>query len=339
MEQSSAHGGRTFEALVVEEAGDTFVRGIRQRRLEDLPAGDVLVRVAYSSLNYKDALSATGHRGITRHYPHTPGVDAAGVVVASDAPAFAPGDPVIVTGFDLGMNTPGGFGQYIRVPAPWLVPLPAGLTLEESMALGTAGFTAGLAADALLGAGTPADGDVLVTGASGGVGSMAVAILARLGYPVVAATGKAGAADFLRGLGAREVIGREAVMEDAAKPLGRVRWGGVVDTVGGDMLVSAIKATRPFGLVTCSGMVASERLDLTVFPFILRGVTLKGINSQTCPMDQRLVVWERLAGEWKPPGLDAIARQVGLAEVNDCIDEILAGRLTGRIVVRLGAED
>jgi putative YhdH/YhfP family quinone oxidoreductase len=323
-----------FRALVVKETSDgTFVQSIKQRALADLPAGEVLVRVAYSSLNYKDALSASGNRAVTRTYPHTPGIDAAGSVVESTAAAVQPGDAVIVTSYDLGMNTPGGFGQYIRVPSSWVVPLPAGLTLKESMILGTAGLTAGLSVAKLTTAVSPAEGPVLVTGATGGVGSVAVAILARLGYEVVAVSGKPDAESYLQGLGAKEVIGREQLADHGDRPLLKVRWAGVIDTVGGGMLSAAIKSTQPGGLVTCCGNVASAELNLTVYPFILRGITLAGIDSQGCPMDLRQKVWDSLADAWKFSGLESLCRLSTLEELSGHIEAILQGRLKGRIVV------
>jgi len=235
-----------FMALVVEKATDRqFVREIKERSICDLPPGDLLVRVRFSSLNYKDALSATGHPGVTRQFPHTPGVDAAGEVVSCESGAFAQGDQIIVTGYDLGMETDGGWGDYVRIPSAWAVRLPKGLTLRESMALGTAGFTAALSVLELEKAGvTPAHGDILVTGATGGVGSMAVAILTRAGYRAVASTGKSADEGFLRGLGAVDVIQREHVTLGADRPMLKERWAGVVDVVGGDTLAAAIKATQ-----------------------------------------------------------------------------------------------
>lgn len=327
-----------FKALVVEADGaGNFTRAIKHRSLTELPAGEVLVRVLWSSLNYKDALSATGVRGITRHYPHTPGIDAAGVVAASTAPGIAEGDEVIVTSYDLGMDTPGGFGQYIRVPGAWVVPLPEGLSLKESMILGTAGLTAGLSVAALANGVTPAQGEILVSGASGGVGSLTVAILARLGYAAVAVTGKPEAATTLESLGATRIISREEALEDGARPLARPRWAGMVDTVGGELLVSGIKATHPFGVVSCCGMVASTDLHLTIFPFILRGITLAGIDSQGCPMERRRRVWRHLATDWRPAGLDGLATVVGLEGLDPYMDTILGGGVTGRVVVDLGA--
>ncbi len=329
------HG--TYKALVVEEAADgAFTRGVQTRPVSSLPAGEVLVRVRYSSLNYKDALSASGNKGVTKCYPHTPGIDAAGVVEDSRAAAFRRGDQVIVSGYDLGMNTPGGFGQLIRVPADWVLPLPAGLTLEQSMALGTAGFTAGMSVHKLIAAVAPDQGEILVTGATGGVGSIAAGILCRLGYAVVGMSGKAGAGEFLARLGVTEVIPREQAVQDMERPMLKARWAGVVDTVGGDVLAAAVKATRPLGLVTCCGNVASPRLDLTVYPFILRGVTLAGIDSQNCPMAHRQAIWTKLAGEWRFDAFAGLFDTVPLETLGQRIDAMLRGALKGRTVVDMG---
>ena len=328
---------QTFNAMIVEEFEPRkFVRQIRSRTIDDLPAGDLLVKVHYSSLNYKDALSATGRPGVTRHYPHTPGIDASGVVIESAGNAFAPGDSVIVTGHDLGMDTAGGYGQYIRIPSDWALPLPAGLSLRESMILGTAGFTAGLSVWKLRQNGVqPGGGDILVTGASGGVGSIAVAILSRAGYRVVAATGKSAESGFLQTLGAAEVIGREQVLAWAERPMMKERWAGVVDVVGGEMLAAAIKATRYGGTVTCCGLVGSADLNVNVFPFILRGVSLLGIDSVQCPRRMREAVWEKLAGEWKPADLEATATECTLQSLEGYIQRVLNGSSRGRTLVNL----
>jgi len=322
-----------FDALWVEERPDgSFRRTIVQRATADLPPGDLLIRVHYSSLNYKDALSAAGNRGVTRAYPHTPGIDAAGVVVESAVDEFKPGDEVIVIGYDLGMNTPGGFGGYIRVPAGWVVRRPTGLTLRESMAIGTAGFTAAQCVDALMQHGVDS-GEVLVTGATGGVGSIAVALLSKLGMTVIAATGKPAAAGYLHSLGATAVVARDEVDDRSGKPLLRERWAGVVDTVGGNMLATALKATRYGGAVAACGHVASPSLELTVYPFILRGVTLLGIDSVNLPIAARRALWARLAGAWKLDVLAQIARDGALAELNPEIDAILRGQQQGRVVL------
>ena len=329
---------KTFTAMVVEEGPDgKFTRHIREKNVDELPRGEVLIRVCWSSLNYKDALSASGNRGVTRKYPHTPGIDAAGIVEESGSERFVPGDRVIVTSYDLGMNIAGGFGQYVRVPADWIIPLPAGIDLRESMILGTAGLTAAMSVDALSSRLGPDRGEILVTGASGGVGCMAVAILAGLGYRVCAASGKDPA--FLLNIGANEVIGRAEVDDTSGRPLLKSRWAGVIDTVGGNILATAIRSTLPQALITCCGNVASPDLQLTVFPFILRGVSLVGIDSQNFPLRERTVLWQKLATEWKPRRLDSMVREVQLAGLDAEIESILQGRQQGRIVVRLQGEE
>ncbi|MGB7032174.1 MAG: YhdH/YhfP family quinone oxidoreductase [Syntrophobacteria bacterium] len=329
---------KTFKAMVVQEKTDgTYTRRIAEKSLDDLPAGEVLVRVHYSSLNYKDGLSATGHRGVTKNYPHTPGVDAAGVVEESLSEAFQPGDEVIVTSYDLGMNTPGGFGQYIRVPAGWVVPLPENLSPKESMAYGSAGLTAGFCILKLQEHGvTPERGEILVTGATGGVGSFAVAMLAKIGYQVVAVTGKMDEKQFLIDLGAKEIISRDAATDTSGKPLLKSRWAGVVDAVGGEILATAIRSTKLHGAVTCCGNVASPDLPINVYPFILRGISLVGIDSQSFPMTFRRQTWEKIASEWKLADLDRQTSVCSLEELNSEIDRILAGKQKGRVIVDLG---
>ncbi len=326
-----------FKALVVEKTDDKrFLRSIAERSVDELPEGDLLIRVRYSSLNYKDALSATGHPGVTRQFPHTPGIDAAGEVVSCESGSFATGDQVIVTGYDLGMETDGGWGEYIRIPSEWAVPLPAGLTPQEAMTVGTAGFTAALSVLKLERSGVrPGDGEILVTGATGGVGSIAVSILARAGYRVVAATGKSADEALLRSLGASEVLTRQQIIEGSDRPMLKERWAGVVDVVGGETLVAAIKATRYGGTVTCCGLVGSVELPLNVYPFILRGVSLLGIDSVNCPKETRLQVWERLAGAWKPQHLNEVRTEVPLEGLEDKIQAILQAGVTGRVVVKL----
>ena len=328
---------KMFRCLRVDETGDKqFTRQLVEKSIDDLPAGDVLIRVHYSSLNYKDALSATGNKGVTRNYPHTPGIDAAGEVEESASAAFKPGERVLVTGFDLGMNTSGGFAEYVRVPADWVVALPQGLSLRESMILGTAGFTAALSVLRLEEHGIkPDDGEVLVTGASGGVGSLAVAILAHLGYRVAAVTGKTDAHTYLRELGAAEILERGDIDDQSGRPLLKGRWAAAVDTVGGNPLATALKSTRYGGAVTACGLVASPKLETTVMPFILRGVSLLGVDSVECPMPRRRRVWQRLAGDWKPPVLGAIASEHGLEELDELIERILKGRIRGRSVIRI----
>jgi putative YhdH/YhfP family quinone oxidoreductase len=324
--------------MVVEEIGDKrYSRSITEKSIDQLPDGEVLVKVSWSSLNYKDALSASGNRGVTRKYPHTPGIDASGVVEESRSDAFQKGDAVIVTSYDLGMNTCGGFGQYIRVPAAWVVPLPAGLDLREAMIFGTAGFTAGMSVMSLSHSVSPDRGDILVTGATGGVGSLSIALLTKLGYTVSAVSGKPDAERFLKGLGAKKILSRAEVLAGHEKPILKGVWAGVIDTVGGEILASAIKSTDMRGVVTCCGNVASADLPLTVFPFILRGVCLVGIDSQNCPMEKRRKVWQHLASDWKPAHLNDLCHEVSLDQLDEQIDLILHGGQMGRVIVRMNS--
>ena len=328
---------QNFKAMVVSKTEDgEFTREIATRPIDSLPAGEVFLNVKYSSLNYKDALSAVGNRGVTRNYPHTPGVDAAGIVEHSESGEFQPGDKVIVHGYDLGMDTSGGFGQYVRVPADWVVNLPAGLDLKESMMYGTAGFTAAQSVLRIVEGGVRSeDGKILVTGATGGVGSMAVAVLAKAGYSVTASTGKTAQEQFLGGLGAEEIIGREDLTDPSGRLLLKGQWAGVVDTVGGEMLATAIKSTRQRGVVTTCGNVASHELNTNVYPFILRGVTLAGIDSASCPMERRRLVWEKMSAEWKLDILEQMCKTVCLEDLDPEIDVILKGGQVGRVVVDL----
>ncbi len=325
-----------FKALVVRETSDhQFLRGIEEKDIHDLPPGEVLIQVKYSSLNYKDALSAIGNKGVTKKYPHTPGVDAAGIVTEGDGQKFRIGDEVIVTGYELGSNTDGGYGEYIRVPVDWVVKKPNKLSLKECMSYGTAGFTAGQClfnfekVDIV-----PENGEILVTGATGGVGCLAVAILSKSGYNVVAATGKLDQKGFLEQLGAKQVIHRDEILDKSKDPLLKSRWAGVVDTVGGNYLASALKATKHRGAVAVCGLVASHELNTTVFPFILRGVKLLGIDSAWCPMESRLKIWDHLAGDWKINSFDEIVQECTLELLEDKINLILKGKVHGRIVVK-----
>jgi putative YhdH/YhfP family quinone oxidoreductase len=322
--------------MVVSETPEkTFTREIRERALNDLPAGELIIEVKYSSLNYKDALSATGNKGVTRKYPHTPGIDAAGVVMDSTTKLFAVGDQVTVTGFDLGMNTSGGFGHYISVPALWATRLPQGLSLKDSMGYGTAGLTAALCIIRLMASGLSKDsGEVLVTGATGGVGSVAVAILGKLGFNVVAATGKASEHDFLKDLGATSILSREEANDTSGRPLQKPRWAGAIDTVGGNILATALKTAKYGGMVAACGNAMSPELNINVFPFILRGVSLLGVDSVEIPMRARQMAWTKLAGEWKVD-LGKLLTEVSLEELNPKIDAILKGDIRGRVLVDL----
>ena len=329
-----------FRAFQVTKTADRqFPRAIVQRDSADLPDGDLLIDVAYSSLNYKDALSATGNPGVTRNFPHTPGIDAAGVVAESSSADFAVGDEVIVIGFDLGMNTAGGFAQKIRVPADWAVPMPSGLNARSAMILGTAGFTAALCIDKLESIGGLAvdDGPVLVTGATGGVGSVAVSLLAKLGYEVHAVTGKLAQHDFLRRLGANEISSREDATANAGRPLGREKWGGVVDTVGGEILVDGLKSLRYGKSLAACGLVASADIPATVLPFILRHVNLLGIDSVELPLPKKAAIWQKLAGPWQLDDLEDLVEALTLDTLSAAIDRILAGEMVGRGLVDLRA--
>lgn len=328
---------QSFKAMVVSETADKkFIREIRERTLEDLPAGELIIQVKYSSLNYKDALSASGNKGVTRKYPHTPGIDGAGTVVDCSNRSFAVGDSVIVTGFDLGMNISGGFGQYISVPSGWAVKLPQGLSMKESMSYGTAGLTAALCVTRLLACGlTKEQGEVLVTGATGGVGSIAVSLLAKMGFNVVAATGKTAEKDFLARRGAKTIISREEANDTSGRPLQKGRWAGVVDTVGGNILATAIKTANYGGLVAACGNAMSAELAVSVYPFILRGVSLLGVDSVEVPMSTRIRTWQKLGQEWKIDLSSDLVAECSLDELNPKIDEILRGAIRGRVVVDL----
>ena len=327
----------TFRALVVSKTDEkTFTREITERSISDLPEGEVLIRVHFSSLNYKDGLSCIGNPGVTRNYPHTPGIDASGKVTESSDSQFKTGDSVIVTSYDLGMNTSGGFGEYIRVPADWVVPLPESLSLKDAMVYGTAGFTAALSVHALQKHGvSPEQGEIVVTGSTGGVGSISVALLSHLGYNVVAATGKTNETEYLSGLGAKGIIHRDEVKDDSNKPLLRERWSGAIDTVGGTTLATLLKATKLGGAVASTGLVDSADLPTSVFPFILRGVSLLGIDSGFTPTELRREIWNKLAGDWKLSQLDQLKIDCNLEGLDPEIDKILAGGQRGRVVVDL----
>ncbi len=325
-----------FKALQTNENGGHFETSLIERDTDELPAGEVLIRVTYSSLNYKDALSASGNRGVTRSFPHTPGIDAAGTVAESSVADFSIGDEVIVTGYDLGMNTAGGFGQYIRVPAAWVIKRPVGLSLREAMALGTAGLTAALCIDKLEQAGLePTDAPILVTGATGGVGSIAIALLSRLGYKVAAVTGKAEQGDFLRKLGATQVVERSALQAGTEKPLLKEQWAGAVDTVGGDILFNVVKSLQRGASVACCGLTAGTHFQANVLPFILRGVNLLGVDSVEIPLVVKASMWDKLSVQWKLPNLDDLVQEISLEQLPEAIERTLAGQQTGRMLVRL----
>lgn len=327
--------------LVNRDAEKRVTAAVTTLPIDKLPPGDVLIRVTCSSLNFKDGLAASGRPGVAKTYPHIPGIDAAGIVAESTSPQFKAGQKVIVTGYDLGAGHWGGYAEYIRVPAGWVVPLPEGLSLPESMIYGTAGLTAAMSLEALIEQGvTPAKGEIVVTGATGGVGSVAVALLAKAGYRVAAVTGKPEAADYLKQLGATTILAREEVNDTSPKPLLPGRWAGAVDTVGGNTLATIIRSTERGGCVTASGLVGGVELPLTVMPFILRGVKLVGIDSAEYPMEKRVALWKKMAGEWRPDKLEMMmTRVVSLEQLDEPVREILAGKIRGRVVVRVASEN
>nr|MBF0221972.1 YhdH/YhfP family quinone oxidoreductase [Desulfobulbaceae bacterium] len=324
-----------FKALWVTAHDGVYKREIVDRSIADLPSNEVLIRVYYSSLNYKDALSASGNRGVTRRYPHTPGIDCSGIVVSSNSEKFSAGDKVIVTGFDLGMNTSGGFGQYICVSADWIVPLPETMDLKTAMLYGTAGFTAAQCVEKITSNLSPNDGQILITGVTGGVGCTSAAILHKLGYSVTGLTGKPDNR-LLKQIGVDSVISREDFVVSSAKALLRERWAGVIDTVGGDILANAIKSTAYGGVVASCGNAASHELPITVYPFILRAVSLIGIDSAQTPVQRRSYIWGKLADEWKVENIEQLCVEIKLPELSGFIDLMLEGKLAGRVVVNLG---
>jgi putative YhdH/YhfP family quinone oxidoreductase len=326
-----------FKALVVEElTNGNFERKIKTKNIADLPQNDVIVKVLFSSLNYKDALSATGNKGITRKYPHTPGIDISGIVEESKSELFQKGDEVIITGYDLGMNTDGGFSEYACVPAEWIVRKPAQISSRQSMIIGTAGFTAMSGILEILAHNIkPNDGKILVTGASGGVGLMAVTILSKLGYNVIAASGKAEHYDILRKAGAIEIIGREVLGAESPKPLLPQQWVAVIDTVGGLVLANAIKGTNKYGLVATCGSVISSELNISIFPFILRGVRLIGLASAETLMNKRLLIWDKLNEVLGKTDLEFLTKEVKLDDINQEIDLILKSKQIGRVIINM----
>jgi NADPH2:quinone reductase len=324
-----------FRAFRIHNDSGTVTAGIENMTLDQLSPGDVTIRVHYSSVNYKDALAATGQGNILRSFPLNGGVDAAGVVVNSENELFSSGDEVLVTGCGLGESHDGGFSELLRVPADWVVPLPEGLSLFDAMALGTAGFTAALAIDRLEQNGQqPAQGTMVVTGASGGVGSVAIDLLDSRGYEVVAMTRKKDAAAYLEGLGAASVSDYDDLISD--KPLQSAQWGGAVDSVGGKVLAGLISSTRPWGNIASIGMAAGSECHTTVMPFILRGVSVLGITSANCPMERRLRVWHRLVSDLRPGHLQQIvAGEIGLDDLPAVFEHLLQGKHQGRFVVKM----
>ena len=325
-----------FKALVVEEINSTFERNIKNKNLSDLPDNDVLIRVHYSSLNYKDALSATGNKGITRNYPHTPGVDVGGVVVNSKSPKFKEGDEVIITGYDLGMNTSGGFGEFVSVPADWIVPKPNGISLRTAMIIGTAGFTAMNGVLEIINYGIkPEDGNVVVSGATGGVGIMATTFLAKFGYKVIVSSGKKEQYSLLEKAGATEICGRELLNEESPKPVLSPKWIAGIDTVGGNVLTNILKSLNKYGIVCTCGNVISAELRTSIFPFIIRGVRLIGLASAETYMQKRLTIWNKIVSEFGNFDFDFLVKEIKLEELNREIDLMLQGKQVGRVLINM----
>ena len=325
-----------FRALMVNKSEDDFSLKVKRISIEDLPEGQVTIKTAYSSVNFKDGLASIPNGKIVRSYPFIPGIDLAGTVISSTDPRFKEGDEVIATSYEIGVSHYGGYSEYARIPAEWVVPLPKGLTLKEAMVYGTAGFTAALSVMRLEENGlSPEKGKVLVTGATGGVGSIAVSILAKRGYDVTASTGKQSEHEYLKQIGAKEIISREDVTGDKFRPLDKQLWAGAVDPVGGKTLASILSKTSYNGSVAVSGLTGGTDVAATVFPFILRGINLLGIDSVYCPMEKRLSVWEKMAGDYKPEDLSsAINAEVSLEDLPDYLAAILKGEVRGRTLVK-----
>lgn len=339
-ERSLIHMTAPFQALEVNR-GEEFTVGIRSMTLDDLPQGEVLIKVAYSSVNYKDGLASIPGGNIVRSYPFVPGIDLSGYVVSSTDVRFREGQRVLATGYGIGVSHFGGYSEYARLPADWVVPLPEGLSLREAMIYGTAGFTAALSIKHLEEKGvSPEKGTVLVTGASGGVGGAAVAMLARKGYTVAASTGRSEEAEYLKALGAAELLSREDIYAGGSvKPLDKQLWQAAVDPVGGTQLASVLSRITYRGAVAVSGLTGGTAVATTVLPFILRGVSLLGIDSVMCPAAEREALWALMAGNWKPEALEALVnREVTLAELPQALSDILQSATRGRVLVRLAGE-
>lgn len=337
MSNQTNSDNKTFKALVVEETSEgTFAKNIQERHVSDLPDNDLLIEVHYSSLNYKDAMSASGNKSITKNYPHTPGIDAAGVVVSDKSGTFSEGQEVVVFGYDLGMNTAGGLGQMIAIPADWALPCPEALSLKEAMIYGTGGLTAALSIQKLEKMGAkPSDGPVAVSGATGGVGTISIAILSQLGYESIAFSGKPEQSKHLKELGATEVRHRDTINEVGNRPVGRPLWANAIDTVGGDYLANLLKQTKPGGAVTTCGLAASASFSMTVLPFITRAVSLLGIDSVFIPLEDKKAIWQRVATDMKLPNLEQYAEEITLEQTPEYLERFIDGKAVGRYVVNV----
>ena len=327
----------TFKALVVHEASDgKFNKGIQTRHVSDLPENDLLIEVHYSSLNFKDAMSASGNKRITKNYSHTPGIDAAGVVVSDKSGTFTAGQKVVVFGYDLGMDTDGGLSQMISIPADWALPCPETLTLKEAMIYGTGGLTAALSIQKLEKMGAkPSDGPVAVTGATGGVGSISIAILKQLGYEIIAFSGKPEQSEHLKELGASEVRHRDTINDIGKKPIGRELWANAIDTIGGDYLANLLKQTKAGGAVTSCGLAGGAEFTMTVLPFITRAVSLLGIDSVYIPLADKKAIWERVSTDMKLPNLEKYAEEITLEQTPEYLERFMASQTVGRYVVNV----
>ena len=326
-----------MKAFLVEKTNDKeFISDIKQVSIPKCAENEIVIKVTYSSLNYKDALSSIGNPGVTRNFPHITGIDVAGTVYESTSNIFKIGERVLVTGYDMGMNTHGGHAQFVKVPASWVARIPDSITDKEIMTFGTAGLTAALSINELIANGVkPENGPVLVTGATGGVGSIAVSILSKIGFNVVAISGKKEKIDYLKKIGANEVILRDTFNEESKKPMMTELYAGVVDTVGGEILANALKYIKYDGVATCCGLTSSHELNTNVFPFILRGVRLIGIDSVECKLEKKQAAWEKIASKWKIHTLDSITNEISLHEIKDAYELLLSGKAVGRYVVKI----
>jgi len=324
-----------MKAYVVEKIEDKkFESGVQDIEIPTINENEVLIKVSYSSLNFKDALSSVGNPGVTRVFPHVTGIDVAGTIEESNSDEFKVGDTVLVTGYDMGMNTNGGHAEFVKVPASWVVPMPENITDKEIMTYGTAGLTAALSVNELLNNGVTS-GEVLVTGATGGVGSIAVSILSKLGFEVTAISGKEERIPFLKELGAKEVILRKDFDVENKRPMGSEKYDGVIDTVGGNILAEALKVIKYDGVATCCGLTSSHELPTNVFPFILRGVRLIGIDSVECKREKKIAAWEKVANEFKIDTLNDLTNEISLDEVKDAYAQLLSGKAVGRYLVKM----
>ncbi len=324
-----------MKAFIVEKIEDKkFESGIKEVEIPTISEDEVLIKTTYSSLNFKDALSSVGNPGVTRIFPHITGIDVAGVIEQTNSDKFSKGDKVLVTGYDMGMNTDGGHAEFVKVPSSWVVKIPEGISDKEIMTYGTAGLTAALSVNELLNNGITS-GDVLVTGATGGVGSIAVSILSKLGFNVTAISGKEDKIPFLNSLGAKEVILRKDFDVENKRPMGSEKFDGVIDTVGGNILAEALKIVKYDGVVTCCGLTSSFELPTNVFPFILRGVRLIGIDSVECKIEKKIAAWEKIASDFKIDTLDELTNEIGLDQISDAYKALLDGKAVGRYLVKI----